>query len=172
VPASVPSNRDVPVLVLSRGLYSAPATLALKPTAGGLLAPANFNVNGKRYAAAIHANGSFVSNGDIAGIPAAPAAPGETIVFYGVGFGLVNPNTFPIAGQIAAGSTSLTTPMEFYIGDIRAQVLYAGFVPDLVGLYQFNVTVPANAPTGDLPLRVVLGSETLPQTLLLPVKAN
>jgi uncharacterized protein (TIGR03437 family) len=171
VPASAPSNRDVQVVVLSRGLYSAPATLTLKPTAGGLLSPANFNVNGKRYAAAIHANGAFVANGEIAGVPAAPAAPGETIVFYGVGFGLVNPNTFPIAGQIAAGATSLATPLEFYIGEIRGQVLYAGFVPELVGLYQFNVTVPANAPTGDLPLRVVLGSETLPQTLVLPVRS-
>jgi len=76
----------------------------------------------------------------------------------------------PIAGQIARGSTSLVTPVSFRMGDADVQIRYAGLVPNFVGLYQFNIVVPGNAPNGDLPLRVTFGDETLAQTLYIPVK--
>jgi uncharacterized protein (TIGR03437 family) len=41
-----------------------------------------------------------------------------------------------------------------------------------VGLYQFNVVVPAGVASGDVQLKVVLGDQTLSQSLLLPVRAN
>jgi uncharacterized protein (TIGR03437 family) len=172
VPATVPANRAVPVMVLYRGQWSEAGQLTLKPHAGGLLAPASFKVDGKQFVAAAHSTtGGMVSNGAIPGNPAAPAAPGETLVFYGTGFGPVTPLSFPIAGQIAAGFTTVSTPVQFQIGELTAQVLYAGHVPDLVGVYQFNVTVPTSAPTGDLPLRVTVGGEAIPQILFLPVRA-
>ncbi len=76
-----------------------------------------------------------------------------------------------MAGQIPQGATALTTPVEFRIGDTVAQRQYAGLAPGLVGVYQFNVTIPSNARAGDLPVQVVLGGETLPQTLFINVQA-
>jgi uncharacterized protein (TIGR03437 family) len=171
VPANVPTGGSVPVVVTSKGLASASVMLAIKPFAGGLLAPPTFKVGDKQYAVAVHSSdGSFVSNGNIPGFPAAPAVPGEILTFYGIGFGPVTPNTTPVAGQVAQGLTNMSTSMDFKIGQLPGQISYAGFIPGLVGVYQFNVTVPADAPNGDLPVEVVLGGETVPQTLYISVQ--
>ena len=67
----------------------------------------------------------------------------------------------------------MASPVKFTIGQTTADVAYAGLVQDLVGLYQFNVVVPSNAPNGDLALNVGIGTGTLkdPQTLYLSVQA-
>lgn len=167
-PDNLPTGQSLPVVVTYRGQASPQAMVSIRPTAGGLLAPANFNAGGKQYAVAMHADGRYVSNGSIEGLPSAPAAPGETLVFYGTGFGSVVPATVP--GQIASGASSLAIPVQFQFGESAGQVIYAGLVPELVGLYQFNVTVPANAPDGDLRLTFKQGEETTSQTLYVPVK--
>ncbi|MSV27329.1 MAG: hypothetical protein EXQ52_01075 [Bryobacterales bacterium] len=170
IPAGVPAG-TAPVVVSYKGQTSASASFTIKLLAGGLLAPPSFNVNGKQYVLAIHAaSGAFVSNGNIPDVPAAPAAPGETLILYGLGFGPVSPAGTPIAGKIAQGLTSLTADVQFRIGQSAAKVEYAGLAPNLVGLYQFNAVVPPNAASGDLPLEVVLAGEAVPQTLFIPVK--
>ncbi len=172
VPAGVPASGLAPVVVTYNNESSVPVTLSLRPYEGGLLAPSTFNVAGKQYVAAIHAStGFYVTNGNVPGLPAAPAVPGETLIFYGVGFGPVTPGSIPVAGQIVQGQNNLATALQFNIGQIPAQVAFAGLVQGLVGVYQFNVVVPANAPNGDLPVDVSLGALTVPQTLFLPVRA-
>ena len=170
VPEDVATDGAVPVVVSYKGRSSAAAMLSIRKTAGGLLAPESFRVNGKQYAAAVHhSSGAFVSNGTIPNVADAPALGGETLVFYGIGFGPVTPGS--VAGQIAVGTTSVTTPVQFLFGDVQAEVLYAGLVPDLVGVYQFNVVVPAGLPGGDVPLKVLSGGEPIVQTLYVPVQA-
>jgi uncharacterized protein (TIGR03437 family) len=61
--------------------------------------------------------------------------------------------------------------VQFQFGDVAAQVLYAGLAPDLVGVYQFNVVVPADAPRGDAPLRVLVAGEPVAQNLTISVQA-
>jgi uncharacterized protein (TIGR03437 family) len=161
VPGDVPAGGSVPVIVSYQGQASAPVMLPVKPLAGGLLAPAALKVNDVQYVAAYGTSSAVTTS--------APARPGETLVFYGVGFGPVTPGT--VAGQIAQGLSSVSTPIEFQIGGVKAEILYAGLVPEFTGLYQFNVTVPANAPAGDLPVRVLMGGEPIGQTLSLPVRA-
>jgi uncharacterized protein (TIGR03437 family) len=172
VPGSVSSALHVATVILTYNLQvSASASLAIRPYEGALLAPSSYNVGGTQYVAAFHANGTPVSNGKIPGTTAAPAKPGEEIVFYGIGFGPVTPSSVPVAGEIDTVQTSLaTTPFTFTIGQSQAQVAYAGFAPDYVGLYQFNVVVPNNAPSGDLPVSFTLGVQTLPNSLYLSVQ--
>jgi uncharacterized protein (TIGR03437 family) len=168
VPAGV-ANGAVPVVVTYGGRASAPVMLPIKPVVAGLLAPAAFKVGDKQYVAATHhANGVFVNNGMIPNVPAEPAVPGETLVFYGIGFGPITAGD--VAGRIASGVSEVVTPVQFQFGDIPAQVLYAGLVPGLVGLYQFNVVVPAAVPGGDLPLKVTSGGEAIGQTLFISVR--
>ena len=170
VPADVSTGGSVPVVVSYKGLSSDPVMLAINTQSAGLLAPSTFNIFGKQYVVAVHADsGDFVSNGNLPGFPE-PALPGETLLFYGIGFGPVTPASTPIAGQIVNGLTALATPLQFKIGSTAAQVLYAGFVPGLVGVYQFNVIVPKDAPTGDVPVEVTLGGDVIAQKLLLPVQ--
>lgn len=95
-----------------------------------------------------------------------PVKPGDVITLYGVGFGPVTPSV--AAGQIATGSTTLATALTVSIGGVNAQVSYGGLAPGAVGLYQFNLVVPAVA-AGNQPVTINLGGPSGSQTLLLAV---
>ena len=169
VPANVPSGGQVPVIVTYGQQPSAPVLLAMKPIEPGLLAPSTFLVKGRQYVAAFHADATLVSGGNIPGVPSAPAKPNETIIFYGAGFGPLQPGSTAIAGQIPQGSTMLTVLPQFSFGPLPGTVSYYGLAPGLVGVYQFNVTVPTGAPNGDVPLTVSVGATNVSQTLYLAV---
>jgi uncharacterized protein (TIGR03437 family) len=168
VPATVTPGQ-VPVVVTNGEAASAAVNITVRQTAGALLAPPIFRLNDRQFAAALHSDtNQFVSNGYIGELPAAPAKPGETLIFYGIGFGPVESGE--VAGQIATGTWRLRDSVEFRFGDVPGRVDYAGLAPSLVGLYQFNVVVPAGAPAGDIPLKVLLGGEPTPQTLYITVQ--
>ena len=170
VPANVTTGGNVPVVVSYGGQSSGSVPLAIQPLAGALLAPATYKVNDKQYVLAVHAdNNAFVSNGNIPDIAAAPAVPAETLILYGIGFGPVTGGT-RVAGQIASGATAIASTVQILFDQAQAEVLYAGFVPGLVGVYQFNVVVPRSVSSGDVPLTVKLAGEALPQTLYIPVR--
>ncbi len=172
VPAGVGSSGSVPVIVSFGGQDSLPVNLTLKATAPGLLAPASFKADGLQYVVAIHAaSGAFVNRGNIPNLPTAPAVPGETLTFYGTGFGPVASGA-AIAGVVTQGQASISTQLDIKIGGQNATVSYAGLAPTLVGVYQFNVTVPASLTTGDQAVEVMLGGEPLAQKLFLAVRAN
>ncbi len=171
VPTGVPTSGFVPVVVSYRGQASGSSTFQLKSTAAGLLAPPTFKVGDIQYAVAIHATGGkYVSNGNIPNVDAAPAVPGETLTFYGTGFGPVTPSTTVVAGKVVTGLAPITNTLEFKIGGISSTVLYAGLVPGLVGVYQFNVTVPTAVDSGDQPIEVTLNSDVIGQKLFVSLK--
>lgn len=170
VPAGVPTSGTAPVVVTYNNQASNTFTVPMRPYSGGLLAPPAFKVGTTQYVAAFHADGSYVTPGTIPGIKGTPAAAGETIIFYGVGFGPVSPGSTPVAGQIVTEATSLATPAIFSFDGSAGQVQFGGLVQGLVGLYQFNVTLPANVSTGDVAIKVNQGAQVVPQTLFIPVK--
>lgn len=163
VPADVSVGRAVPVAVTVNGQAAAAATLEMVPTAGGILAPPSFKVGDRQFVAATHQNGSFVSNGAIPNVPANPARPGETITFYGVGFGAVEPSSTAYAGKTAEGVARTVANVGFRINDIPLHTDFAGLVPGLVGLYQFNAVVPPESVSGDHPLVVLVNGEAIRQ---------
>ncbi|MEO8127680.1 MAG: peptidylprolyl isomerase [Bryobacteraceae bacterium] len=170
VPAGI-STGAVPVMIYYKNQASAKATVNVKPLSPGLLAPSSFKVGDKQYVAAVHGtSGTFVSGGNIPDVPAAPAVPGETVIFYGVGFGPVNESSVPVAGKVVTGPTTLAASANFKFGDVAAEVQYAGLVQGLVGVYQFNVVVPAGVSNGDVPLNVTVNGEAVAQSLLVSVK--
>ncbi len=138
---------------------------------GGILAPASFNVNGKQYVAAFHADNSFVTNGTVPGVQGTPAKAGETIVIYGLGFGPVNPSTVSYSGQIAQGTSTLQNPVTFlFNGAFEATPVYQGLSPGLTGVDQFDVTIPQGLPAGDVSITVLQNGQPIAQTgLYIPV---
>src|SRR5947208_892121 len=76
------------------------------------------------------------------GSPMAPANPGERLILYGTGFGPVQGGTN--TGKIAPPQTTLNARLAIAIGNSNTSVAYAGLAPGLVGLYQFNIVLPAN----------------------------
>lgn len=115
-------------------------------------------------------NQDFTLNGDPAQIPGArPATRGQYIIVYANGQGaqLVNAATqqpLSIASGVPATANPLyATPVKptVTIGGVAANVDFSGLAPGFVGLWQLNVLVPNNAPTGTaVPLVVSFGGRT------------
>jgi uncharacterized protein (TIGR03437 family) len=87
---------------------------------------------------------------------------------YGVGFGTVSPNT--PAGQIVQGNNSLTATLHISFGQSAATLGYAGLATGEVGLYQFNVVVPAVATSDTVPLTFTLNGTAGTQTLYTAIQ--
>jgi uncharacterized protein (TIGR03437 family) len=87
---------------------------------------------------------------------ATPAAPGETIILYGVGFGPTNP-AVPTGQTVSAGEP-LANTVTITIGGVTVTPSFAGLSAS--GLYQFNVTVPASLTTGDAAVSATIGGYT------------
>ncbi|HXM40406.1 MAG TPA: FG-GAP-like repeat-containing protein [Bryobacteraceae bacterium] len=144
----------------------------LLSTEPGMLAPANFNVEGTQYVVAQLPDGAYVlPAGAIAGLTSRPAMPGETIVIYGIGFGPTENSAQQVSpvGQIASGLTELTANFAAFFGQTQATVAYAGLAPGYVGLYQFNVIVPTVADSNAVPFTFTLGGASGGQTLYTAV---
>jgi uncharacterized protein (TIGR03437 family) len=100
------------------------------------------SANGLGYGAIEHADGTVVTATN-------PAQPGETVAAFMSGLGGVFP---PVTegSPGPSGTLSYTTNTIYgFVGGTQATIAYAGLAPYLAGLYQVNVTIPANAAAGD-----------------------
>jgi uncharacterized protein (TIGR03437 family) len=140
------------------GVTSAPVTVPLAAFAPGI-----FTIGSAGQGAILIASsGEVVAPvGSIPGRAARPAKRGEFITIFGTGFGTVTNQ--PASGVKASGtplSVTTTTP-TVTIGGMPATAtdgFFSGLAPGFIGLYQINVPVPLNSPTGDaVPLAVNFG---------------
>jgi uncharacterized protein (TIGR03437 family) len=142
---------------------SQPFMIQTYSAAPGLLAPPSFQVGGNQYVVALLPDGTYVApTGSIPGVVSRPAHPGETIVMYGIGFCCVSPN-IPL-GQIATQQNQMLPPVIMQFDGSSANITYSGLAPGYVGLYQFNVVVPAIADN-DLVALDVIAAKVFGQTL-------
>jgi uncharacterized protein (TIGR03437 family) len=169
LPSNIATSGPLQLTVSNSNGASAAVNVTLNTTEPGLLAPTSFKIGGNQYVVAQHSDGSYVLPvGAISGVTSSPAKPGETVVIYGVGFGSVIPN-IP-AGEIATDTNQLSAPFEVLFGQTPAKLPYFGLAPSFVGLYQFNVTVPALAASDLTPLTFNLGGVTGTQKLYTAVQ--
>jgi uncharacterized protein (TIGR03437 family) len=88
-----------------------------------------------------------------------PAKRGGVVVIYANGLGPVDA---PQSSGDPASSTQLVytnTPPTVTIGGSPAPPFFSGLTPGIVALYQVNVSVPADAPTGTQPLKLSIGGQ-------------
>jgi hypothetical protein len=109
-------------------------------------------------------DGTFLGKTGLFGAALAtrPAKPGDIVVLYGANFGPTNP-PLPIGRGVSAASPLVDAP-RVTIGGVEAPVLYGGGAPNLIGTYQFNITVP-DVPNGDQAVVVETGACGLSRTL-------
>jgi uncharacterized protein (TIGR03437 family) len=142
VPYTVVAGQQSTVLVAYNGLLSAPAKITVLPAYPSLFTA---DSSGKGQLAAVNINPTGYNSA------ANPVARGAVISLYGTGEGKTSP---PVTeGTITPSAEPFprpTLPVSVTIGNQVAEILYAGEAPgSLVGLFQLNVRVPANAPTGN-----------------------
>ncbi|HWC98823.1 MAG TPA: hypothetical protein VG456_18815 [Candidatus Sulfopaludibacter sp.] len=168
VPSGIPTGKQT-LVVTTLGGPSIGTSLTVNIAEPGLLAPAAFNFGKGQYVVALFSNlvTYALPPGVTNAVPTARAKPGDTIVLYGVGFGTVTPNID--AGIIVTQSNALNG-IQFTIGGVPATVQFAGLAGGYLGLYQFNVVVPANLPANDAtPITFTLNGAPALQTLVLPI---
>ena len=133
--------------------------------------PGFFTFNGKSIAALSADLKSIIADpAVVAGARAAKA--GEVISLFLTGCGLTDP--VYQAGEVVAGQARVVgSGPTVQIGGTTlaaADILYAGLTPGSIsGLYQLNVTIPADAPAGDIPVTVKIGSATTQAGTTIPV---
>ena len=160
-PADLPSSGQITVQVSNNGLTSSTLNVASQA-----IAPSFFLFNSDKYIAATHANYSLIGPTTLFPNLSTPAAPGETIVLYGNGFGMTNP-AVP-SGQLVSTAAPLITMPTILFNNVAATVVYAGLTG--TGLYQFNVIVPTGLPDGDAAVVAQTGGASSPAGALITIK--
>jgi uncharacterized protein (TIGR03437 family) len=159
IPWEFQGQSSVQMTVSVSYVPSAVYTVPLNTYSPGIF---EFSDNGHLSAAATDANGVVFTQAN-------PANRGQTIVLYVNGMG-------PVDHQPPSGEpTPLPPPLAqtpvptVTIGNIAAHVDFSGLSPGWVGLYQVNVDVPPNAPTGPQPIVVSIGGVNS-KASILPVQ--
>ncbi len=85
----------------------------------------------------------------------APASPGSYVTLYANGLGAVT--TPPAAGTVTPDSPLSTVigTGTVYVGGVPATVTFAGLAPGLIGIYQVNLMISEQTPSGTQPILIV-----------------
>ena len=156
----LPTSGTVTVVVSNNSLTSATLNVTAQ-----ILAPALF-LNGA-YAAAVHGSGgNYVGPTTLVPNNSTPAAPGETIVLFGTGFGVTNPGA--VSGGVVSTAPPLLLTPAILFDNVPGKVVFAGLIDP--GVYQFNVVVPNGLPDGDVPVVASTGGYSSPALVLTSIK--
>lgn len=133
MPSSAPIGMSS-IVVTANGSRSNPLPVLIVDDSFGI-----FSMNGDGVGPAVLQNSSEHVNS-----PVLAAAPGQPVTLFGTGLGGINaPDNTPLVS-----GTSLTTPVEVFVGGQSATVSYSGRASCCAGVDEIKFTVPANAPLG------------------------
>ena len=134
------------VVITVAGQSSAPKTVSITSVSPGLFTA---NQGGTGAAAIKHSDG-------VTDVTAQnPAQPGEVVILYATGLGLVTP-AVP-TGALPTGETSALIKPTVMIDGVAAEVRYWGLSGCCAGLNQLNVVIPPGTRSGS-ELAIVLES--------------
>ncbi|MGD0436667.1 MAG: hypothetical protein ABSB86_09380 [Bryobacteraceae bacterium] len=108
--------------------------------------------------------------GTFPGVSTVPAAPGDVIILWGVGFGPTNPaaptGVETPSDQLYSASTLPTVT----VNNIPAEVYGAALAPGYAPLYQVAIQVPTSLTDGNWPVVASVGGVSSPVGLVLTVQ--
>jgi len=155
------TNLNAPVsatIVVNEGTLSSSVRVTIRPFAPGLFTT---NAQGTGQASALIAGTASIvaPAGTFPG--SRPARKGEYVSIYCTGLG-------DVANRPADGAPAPSDPLAttlanptVTVGNVSAPVIFSGMAPGYVGLYQVNIQVPSNAPSGSaIPVVLTIGGVT------------
>lgn len=159
IPCSVAGKSSTQLVVQYLGAQSSPYTVPLSTAAPGI-----FTINGTGSGEAVVLNQDYSLNG-----PANPAARGSYVSFYATGIGPTSPC---VDGQTYQSNfPQATLPVIAGVGDLGAQVFYAGQAPYfMTGVDQINIAIPGSSPNGSVPLSLLVNGVFSPPGVTIAVK--
>jgi uncharacterized protein (TIGR03437 family) len=140
LPAAL-AARDYRLRIVRESLRSTEAVVRVRAAAPGL------------FPVVLHSDFSLV--GRVAG-KSTPARPGETIVLFGTGFGPTIPAV--LEGELPNFIAPIQFPPVAWLNGQRLAdnaLQYVGQAPKFAGLYQVNLELPTDIPSGNL--EIVIG---------------
>lgn len=151
VPVALVSSSSVRVAVSLHGQTGPVETVNVATTSPGI-----FMIDSNGSAAARHGSRplDIVTSAD-------PAERGETIALYLTGLGPTLPSSFD--GEVAPSDVFSPTVNQptVLIGGVPAKIYFSGLTPEVIGLYQINLEVPAStAPGPSVSVTVSFGVKT------------
>jgi uncharacterized protein (TIGR03437 family) len=152
LPYEVPVGQTATVQVVSNGTPGNLRPLTVSAIIPRALVWAPIVISGG-YGIIVNQDYSLTLPSPVAGFVTHPAKPGDTIIIYCEALGETTPAA--VTGA-AASSTQLETVPNVTVTfggvfegtETTAAAVFAGLTPTAVGLYQVNVTIPANVPVG------------------------
>jgi uncharacterized protein (TIGR03437 family) len=154
VPSELAAPGEYQALISANGAYTLPQPMDLVSVAPSVVA------FGDGSLVAQHADYSLVDANH-------PAKPGEALVIYLVGMGATNVTVPSGAASPGDPLATVSNNATVTIDGQSAAIVFTGLTPGGVGLYQINLTVPATAKAGKLPVMITQASVTANATTLL-----
>lgn len=174
VPDELPTSGAVNLTVQTPNGTTPPYTLTMAPAAPGIFYYTDPADPTRHNAVAVVANTAWIamplSMAPSFAIPSncsalsaatlcgAPAHPGDYLQIYVTGLGAATPNGNPAGAVLPTGTVAPANGNPLYattavptvtVGGQTATVLFSGVAPGYAGLYQVDIQIPLNAPTGD-----------------------
>jgi uncharacterized protein (TIGR03437 family) len=116
------------------------------------------------------APGIFVDSKNNAPVPSETGSPGQEVLLFITGEGLVTPalatGTSPAPGTPLDQLPKPQLPVILTVANIPAQIKFIGIPPGLVGTTQINYVIPLNAPSGIQPVVVFVGDIPSPPAFI------
>ena len=130
------SASDCQIVITRSGVPGLPITVPLSSYSPGI-----FTQDDGEPVIVNYATGRLVG-------PREPARPGDILIVYANGLG---PVSVPVKAGTAAPVNPLSTataPVTGRLANARVTPMYAGLAPGFVGVFQVNIQIPSDVPTG------------------------
>jgi uncharacterized protein (TIGR03437 family) len=147
VPFEVAGKTETAVQLSVNGQLAPAVQQPVGPAAPGIFTTAS---NGSGQASIVNQSGTVNAANE-------PAPKGSVVAIYLTGAGQLIPAGR--SGSLGTPAQTIAESVIVTIGGEVASLQYAGAAPgSVLGLYQINATVPADSPSGSVPIQVTIGS--------------
>lgn len=145
-PYEFAASSTVRVVIEYRGVRSPAFTYQVAPVAPGLFTASS---TGTGQGAILNQNGSYNSE-------TTPESKGNVVQIFGTGDGVSVP---PLeTGMVTPNLRRTAASVTALVGGFVADVTFAGPAPGAVaGLFQVNLRIPLQAPSGNVPVVILVG---------------
>jgi len=146
---------QVEVVVTREGVAATMRT-SMTTIAPGLLAAPD-----KRYVVVGHGDDPLaprIDNMPSERPPTSGVMTGESVSFYGTGFGAVRPALND--GFLQDAPASLMTPFSLSIGGRPVPVTFGGLAQGFAGIYEFKTAIPGDLESGDYPVVIQMSNRS------------
>ncbi len=160
VPWELAGRSTASVAVSLRGTVSGTETITLASAYPGIFSTSS---SGTGQGAILDVDNRLVDSANA-------ARPGDILQIFANGLGPTTPAVATGEASPSSPPATVNAPVQCRIGNLDAEVLFAGLTPGAVGLYQVNARIPAGVTAGNAVPVVLIVSGITSNTVTIAVR--